>query len=217
METDYRLVGKKIVPLMLNWARTNLRVFPWREEITPYRVFIAEMLLKRTTATAVSKFYNDFLSQYPSITALSKANITNLESLLKRLGLQKIRAKTLYETSKYIADNYNSIIPDNKNELMKIPYIGPYSAGAILSMGYNIPAIMVDSNAIRFYSRLFGTTANIKIISRIAEEIMPYKEHSIYNLSVLDIGALICRNKNPKCTICPIKQFCKSSGKPNYL
>jgi len=211
MKSKYKLIKNEIVPLVLTWAKFNLRKFPWREEVTPYRIFIAEMLLKRTTATAVNNIYNDFILKYPSIPDLCDAEINDLEQILKKIGLQKSRTKMLLEASNFIYKNYNSLLPTNKKDLMNIPNIGPYIAGSILSIGYGIPDIMVDSNAIRFYSRVFGVTPDLKIINNIAEEVTPQKENKVYNLAILDIGGLICKYVNPKCTSCPVIKYCRYS------
>ncbi|MBD3189163.1 MAG: hypothetical protein GF308_00890 [Candidatus Heimdallarchaeota archaeon] len=201
---------------ILNWGEKNLRSFPWRKNPDPYRILIAEILLKRTTATAVNRIYNEFIGLYPDLKALAKANIDELEDFLQTIGYHKQRSKILKKISRVILNEYNAEIPSDFDSLIAIPNIGPYTAGAVLSLGYGIRAAMVDSNVLRIYKRVFFKSLPNKavnnVINKVAKIILPQKRHAKFNLALLDLGGLICTYRNTHCLKCPIRNFCDSSS-----
>lgn len=196
---------------LLKWANENYRHFPWRENRTPYRVLISESLLKRTTATAVLRVYEKFLCQYPTIEDLANAKIKNLEKILSTLGLQRQRSKLMLDMAKYLIQS-GSEIPADQENLLKIPHVGDYSAAAILSFGYGIPAAILDSNVERILRRLFAPCSqkdvSHKVLTKIADVLLPLENHVCYNYGLLDLGAIVCRYKNPKCSQCPLNKHC---------
>lgn len=205
---------------LLEWAKKNLRQFPWRENRTPYSVLIAEVLLKRTTASAVLRIYKEFISLYPNIETLAKADRNKLEKMLLTIGYHKRRADILIDIAKHVVNKYNGEIPKTKEELLEIPHIGHYTANAILSLGYGIPSAMVDSNVDRVIKRLFMNhlpkKPSMHVIQKIADNLAPKENNQFYNLALLDFGALVCRYGIPKCKSCPLSKFCDYylAGKP---
>ena len=197
---------------ILTWGKQNYRKFAWRENRTPYSVLVSEILLKRTTASAVQRIYKKFMLRYPNIGVLAKANREKLEELLLRIGYHKRRTGILIDIGKYILNECNGQIPKSRKELLEIPFIGQYTAGAILSFGYSIPSAMVDSNIERIITRLFSKDfsdkSTARIVREIADMIAPDKENQAYNYGLLDLGAVICRYGIPKCNTCPINMFC---------
>ncbi len=194
------------------WASSNLRDFPWRRERTPYRIMVAEFLLKRTTSTAVARVYDNFLSQYPTIEELVRADTGKLESILKAIGYHRVRAKAMKETATNIVENYGGEIPSDFDALTSVPNIGHYTAGAILSLGFGILAPMVDSNVERILRRAFRDTLPEKAVPKalltIAKELVPNKWHDIFNLALVDLGAKVCTYRIPYCDRCPIRRSC---------
>lgn len=201
---------------IISWARRNLRSFPWREDPTPYSILIAEILLRRTTAAAVRRVYSIFMERYPNIESLAKAEIYDLMNIIAPLGYHKERAKILRKIADYILKRYEGKIPCSKADLMQIPHIGQYTAGAILSLGFGIPSSMVDSNVERVIRRVFSSKVPAKgqmtIVIKIADLLVPETDHKIYNLGLIDHGALICRFDNPRCDGCPLENLCEYSG-----
>ena len=197
---------------ILKWASSNLRDFPWRHERTPYRVMVAEFLLKRTTSTAAARVYDNFLGKYPTISDLAKADVSSLERLLKAIGYHRLRAKALKETATDIVGNCGGEVPNDLDRLMCIPHIGHYTAGAVLSLGYGIPAPMVDSNVERILKRLFRDTLPEKAVSKallaVARELVPKEGHDVFNLALIDLGAQVCTYRIPYCSRCPINCSC---------
>ncbi len=199
------------VSSILEWSKDNLRSFPWRENPTPYSVLVAEILLRRTTATAVSRIFPLFMETYPSLESLSKAAPTELESMLSTIGYQKKRAAILNTVAAYILKEFQTV-PSTKEDLLQIPHVGHYTAGAILSIGYGIPSGMVDSNVERIFRRYFcnvvANTGRFSLLRKIADLLVPQKNHTNYNYALLDIGALICKYGRPRCEVCPLKRTC---------
>lgn len=211
----FDVVGQRTTKIrngLLGWAKNNFRSFPWRQKRNPYSVLVAEILLRRTTASAVSKIFETFMSQYPDIEAIEKADKVSLEKLLLKIGYNKQRANILKGIAKYVIDHYNRQIPQNRKELLEIPHVGDYTANAILSLGYGVPTAMVDSNVIRIINRLFmkhmPKKSSLVIIQKIANMLATEEDNQLYNLALLDFGALICTYGTPKCKICPFTKIC---------
>jgi len=197
---------------MISWAKKNLRNYPWRRKISPYSVLVAEILLKRTTATAVERVFPSFLEKYPNIKSLAGAKRDDLKHLMATLGYHKERSKIFIRVAQHLERQYDGKIPNSKEALMEIPYIGQYTAGAILSMGYGKCASMVDSNIERILRRFFCTfmpnSGKQRWVLRVAGTLVPAKNHMLYNLGLVDHGALVCRYGKPRCPICPLTERC---------
>jgi A/G-specific adenine glycosylase len=207
------LTKKKLISdLILEWGHKNYRKFSWRRNYNPYKILVAELLLRRTTATAVERVYNNFIELYPNLLSLSIAKIDDIEYLLKSIGYYKLRAKIITEIAKDLIMNYGEI-PCDYGKLMSIKNIGNYTAGAIMSLGYEKRAVMVDSNVKRIIDRVFSPGLSDKFGNKdyleICEKLLPQNEFSSFNLALLDFGSLICRPKNPLHERCPIKDFCE--------
>ena len=197
---------------LIKWGEQHYRHFSWREKRTPYSVLVSEILLKRTTASAAKRIYQEFMSSYPNLEALAKADRGKLENLLLKIGYHKRRTNILIEIANYILSKYNGQIPKSKKNLLEIPYVGHYTASAILSLGYGIPSAMVDSNVERIIKRLFlkhlSKKKSFRIVQEIANVLAPVENNQNYNFALLDFGALVCRYGIPKCKVCPINKFC---------
>jgi len=204
---QHRLAGA-----LLAWGEKNIRDFPWRKERTPYRILVAEVILRRTTSTAALRVYEEFLKKWPDIKSLANANVDELEQLLVAVGYHKQRSRILVNIARFIDKEFGGNIPNDKKQLLKIPHVGPYTAGAILSLGYGIPAPMVDSNVQRILSRVFNNClpkkGRARAISMLVEALLPKKGHIVFNLGLLDLGALICRYDRPRCKVCPLSDLC---------
>ena len=196
------------------WGKHHIRRFPWRENRSPYSVLISEILLRRTTSTAVKRIYEKFMSLYPNVQELAKADKKQLENLLLNIGFHKQRTRILITIADFIIKTYDSKIPNTKENLLKIPYIGNYTANAILSLSYGIPSAMVDSNVERIIKRVFlrhlPKKVSIRAVQKVADILSPLEDNQNFNYTLLDFGALICRYRIPKCEKCPINNFCNT-------
>jgi len=197
---------------LIQWGLNNFRRFPWRRDRTPYSVLISEILLRRTTASAVKRIYEEFLLKYPNFQALANTNSKSLEKLLANIGFHKRRTKMLIDVARFIIRRYAGEIPSSKEELLRIPNVGDYTANAILTLAHGVPTAMVDSNVLRIMRRVFmrhvGRKASYKEIQSIANSLSPDANNQEYNYALLDLGAAVCLYTIPKCGICPINGLC---------
>jgi A/G-specific adenine glycosylase len=199
-------IRKEWAKCIIKWEKSQGRKFSWRVNRTPYKVLISEILLKRTTSTAALRVYDKFIEKYPDIFTLSKATYDDLEELIRPIGLYKQRTKQLKEISKYFTEDLKGEIPPDYDILIKAPGVGDYTASAILSFAYHIPKAIVDSNVERVLKRVFKVKG--KKLHEIAEILVPSSEPDIYNYGMLDMGAVVCNYRTPKCNECLINMFC---------
>jgi A/G-specific adenine glycosylase len=206
--------------LLLEWAEKNLRNFPWRQNPTPYLTLITEVLLRRTTASAVLRIYSIFVREYGDPKRIAEVEETKLASALSTIGYHKQRARILKAIAKYLVEKFNGAVPCSKELLLEIPHVGSYTAGAILSLGCGQPSAMVDTNVERIYGRVFLSNLPKKgrrhLIEQIAAMYVPPDNHQTFNFALLDLAALVCTYGIPKCGICPVKGQCDyfSQGLP---
>lgn len=196
-----------------NWEKKNGRVFSWRVDRTPYKVLVSELLLKRTTSTAASRIYNNFLSFYPDIIHLAEATYNDLEDIFRDIGLYKQRSLQVKKMAEYMVQKFNGNIPDTYLELVEVPGIGDYIASAVLVFGYGKPKAVVDSNVERVIGRAFN--AKGKTLKEIAEALIPKIKADVYNYGLLDIGSKVCHYRFIKCEKCPVNNYCLFSFKNN--
>jgi A/G-specific adenine glycosylase len=194
---------------LLEWGERNQFFYPWRSSTDPYRIFIAEVLLKRTTVKAAERVYNEFINKYPDFESIYRA--TDLETTLAPIGLSIQRAKLLHLASAYIIEKYGGRLPDNRRSLLEIPGIGEYIADAILCFAYGKPLVPVDSNVTRVISRVFGfKTPKYSIHYYTAKLLSAIDINKCRTLSwaLIDLGRVICRPVIPLCSNCPLRDYC---------
>jgi A/G-specific adenine glycosylase len=194
------------------WAVIYLRDFPWRRTIEPYDIFVAEILLQKTAAEMVAPIYESFLIQYPTLEDLAAASIDELTKLLQPLGLS-FRAERLSNSAKTILENYRGKIPNTEAELLLLSGVGKYTARSILANALGQPAAVLDTNVARIIERFFGlqgerVKSRCKILWSAADAIAPEKNTSIWNLTLLDFGAMVCKARKPNCENCPLNENC---------
>ena len=197
---------------LLEWSSANFSEFSWRRNRSPYEILIAEVLLKRTTATAAARVYDDFVGQFPSLSDIEIASPEEIAAALSSLGLQHQRANSLKRLAHWILNNADGEIPSNLTDLLAIPGLGGYSAAAILSFGYNSPIAILDTNVERILTRVFQdllpTNTPNSILNELAQQLLPHTQHQRYNYSLLDLGRNVCRYVDPKCPECPVASLC---------
>ena len=203
---------------LLAWAAETLRDYPWRLPGTsPYDVMVAELLLKRTTATAAARSYRPFLAAYPDITSLAEATEAQLAEALNPLGLSCQRAPAIRQLALTLKQGTGAV-PKSLAKLRALPGLGDYSARAVLSFGHDVPVAVVDGNVERVFRRVFqrtiGTNASRTTVQSIADALLPRKHHRTFNFALLDLGSLICRPLRPKCHICPLQRVCDYAKTP---
>lgn len=205
-------VQRTVQNSLVEWFNSNGRNFPWRSTTDPYRVLIAEMLLRRTTATAVSRIYPNFVKRFEQPEQLARANIRTIASMIRTLGLQNVKARHLKKTAHSIITEYNSSIPQALEKLRILPGVGKYVASAVLNFAYHIPIPLVDGNTIHLMSRVFGLAFTGPNDDRAWDFIGSFNlgnQSRAFYWGVIDLVALICLRKSPRCNICPLQDVCK--------
>lgn len=204
----------EIVPYLVDWYEANARILPWRLEPTPYHVWISEIMLQQTRVEAVRGYYDRFLTALPTIEDLANASEDVILKLWEGLGYYS-RVRNLQKAAKVVVDEYGGSLPASYTELLKLPGIGSYTAGAIASIAYGIPVSAVDGNVLRIAKRLAGsfddiTKASVKKQLEIEfTAITPEDAAGAFNQSLMDLGATICiPNGRPLCEKCPVMHLC---------
>ena len=196
------------------WYRKNARALPWRESPTPYHVWISEIMLQQTRVAAVLGYYQRFLEALPDIPALAAAEEEQLMKLWEGLGYYS-RARNLKKAAAEAVERYGGRLPDSYEELLTLPGIGSYTAGAIASIAYGIAVPAVDGNVLRVTARLLADPEDIgkptvkKKMERLLGQTMPADRPGEFNQALMELGAMVCvPNGRPHCQECPIKGIC---------
>ena len=198
---------------LIHWFKLNCRKFPWRKKsASKYQLIIAEVLLQRTQAETVSRFYPRFIKKFPSWKVLARAKKKDLQNFLKPIGLWRQRANAIKNLSTEMAKR-NGRFPKTREEIEKIPAVGQYIANAVLMFCHNQPQPLLDVNMARVLERFFGPRklADIRYdpyLQQLAKDVLPRRKFKEFNWAILDFAALICRHRNPLCNQCCLNQRC---------
>ena len=200
-----------IARALTRWGRRNAQAYPWREQVPLWQGLIAEVMLQRTHAEQVVPTFSQFQERYPSPAALARASDEELAELMKPLGL-RWRDHLLHRLAQEMA-RLDGALPLDQPALEALPGVGPYSAAATLSLHANRRAVLIDSNFVRVLCRLVGAaydgeTRRKRWLLELAETLTPARAHRDYNYAVLDLAALVCLPRAPKCDECPILRWC---------
>tara|TARA_Y100001968_G_scaffold5200_2_gene4600 strand:+ start:1225 stop:2283 length:1059 start_codon:yes stop_codon:yes gene_type:complete len=213
------LIKDNLSKKVLIWYDKNKRDLPWRKskkDFDPYQTWISEIMLQQTTVEAVKPFFHKFINRWPTIKKLSESNVEDVMDAWSGLGYYS-RAKNIHKSAIIINKKHNNQIPTEYEELIKLPGIGPYTAGAILTIAFNKKASVIDSNIERIILRIRGIRQPKekvkKELIKISEDLCPTKRSGDYVQAMMDLGSAICKAKNPLCNLCPIQKFCLSYAK----
>lgn len=192
---------------LLEWYASHKRVLPWRQEapIDPYKVWISEIMLQQTTVQTVEPYFLRFMERFPDVQALAEASIEDVLWFWQGLGYYR-RAHLMHKAAKSIVDS--GIMPQTHEAWLALPGIGHYTAAAILSIAFEKPYAAVDGNIHRILSRYKGWTHTPQAMVVLAADLLPKKCFGDYTQALMDLGAQICKAKNPLCALCPIAQNC---------
>lgn len=200
---------------LINWFEKNQRDLPWRKTRDAYKIWISEIMLQQTRVEAVKNYYLNWMKNWPSIQDLARAKEVDVLNCWKGLGYYS-RAKNILKTAVLIVEKFDGYLPEQVEDLQKLPGIGQYTAGAIASLAYGKIEPIVDGNVARVYARIFerkepvNQTKSQKLFYEIARAQLPNKKISEFNQGLMELGALVCLPQNPRCDICPVQKFCKS-------
>lgn len=199
---------------LLAWYAHSGRTLPWRDERhDPYRVLVSETMLVQTTVSAVIPFYHRFLERFPTIESLAEAPEADVLKQWEGLGYYR-RARQLHALAKTVADRFEGSIPAEEHDLMSLPGVGRYIAGAIRSFAFDQPAPILEANTIRLIARLIGlqedvtSTSAQKRLWETAARLVPETDPGTFNQAMMDLGSTVCTPRNPACTACPLADRC---------
>ena len=204
---------KTFVKELLKWYETNKREFPWRNEnLTPFQILLAELMLQKTNATQVEKIFPNFIEKYPNPLSINGLEESFLSDLLKPLGLYNRRARDLKKLVEMII-NDNNTIPKNKKELLELPGVGDYITNALLCFAFNNKVPIIDANVGRVMKRVYSfpvksAPSRDKKLTERMEELIPENDFKSFNYAILDFAALTCLPRNPRCDECPLNELC---------
>ena len=218
-------VAEEIRASLLLWYRSHKRDLPWRTEgTTPYHVLVSELMLQQTQVSTVIPYYRRWLDRFPNVATLAAADEAEVLKLWQGLGYYR-RARFLLEAAKEIANRFQGEVPANLGDLLSLPGIGRYTAGAVRSIGHKLPAPILDGNVTRLLCRLHGMGDDPTLpksqerLWRWAEELVPNvssPSDDVADLSsgLMELGATVCKPSQPMCGSCPLRKSCiaASSG-----
>lgn len=205
---------QKFQESLLYWFERNMRDLPWRKDRDPYKVWVSEIMLQQTRVDTVIPYFNRFIERFPTIEALASAPEDDVLKHWEGLGYYS-RARNLQSAVQEVQEQYGGVVPDNPEEISKLKGVGPYTAGAILSIAYGKPEPAVDGNVMRVFSRIFAIEDDIqkpktrKLFEELIRGIIPKDATSFFNQGIMELGALICSPKSPQCLFCPVSEMCK--------
>ena len=198
------------------WYDKNHRKLSFRETKDPYLIWVSEIMLQQTQVEAVLPFFERFIKKYPDVEALSKANEDSLHKDVEGLVYYR-RFRNMQKAAIQIMELFNGVFPSDYPSIINLPGIGKYTAGAILSIAFNKPYSALDGNVIRVLSRYLGNDTdmriekNKKVLDQINQSFIEKATPYIYTQAMMELGATVCRPKNPKCDICPLQEHCYAS------
>src|SRR5205814_1965660 len=186
---------------------------PWRQTRDPYAILVSEFMLQQTQVATVIPYYHVWLRRFPDFSALSRASGNDVLHAWQGLGYYT-RARNLHATARAVADQYRGRFPQSIEQMQQFPGVGKYTAHAVASFAFNQSVPIVEANTARVLARLFDFRGSIESpaawanLWEYAASLVPKSNARTYNSALIDLGALICIPQDPKCGICPVKEFC---------
>jgi len=207
----YRSLMKRLSDLVLVWFQKNKRILPWREEPTPYSVWISEIMLQQTVVKVVIPYFQEWMKRFPDIKTLAKAKERTVLRFWEGLGYYS-RAKNILKTARVIVRDHQGKFPEEYQALIKLPGIGDYTASAILSIAFSKPYPAIDANVKRVLRRILAWQKWDKKkenqLKDYLNKVIPSRCPGQFNEALMELGQTICLPDEPVCLNCPIKHIC---------
>lgn len=213
--------NKNLSKLLLEWYEASGRELPWRVKggahPNPYVILVSEFMLQQTGVKTVVPYFERFMKHFPTITDLANATEEEVYLYWQGLGYYS-RARSLYATAKMIVEQYGGKFPQTRDEVLKLKGIGEYTAASFLSLAFDLPETVIDGNVMRVICRMYYLTDPVfEIMDVIREKAVALTDRqnpADYASAIMDLGALVCTPKKPKCLLCPWQEFCQSKNDP---
>jgi A/G-specific adenine glycosylase len=200
---------------LLGWFARNKRPLPWRMDCSPYNIWISEVMLQQTRVETVIPYYLRWLQRFPDVEAVAEAPEDDILKHWEGMGYYS-RAQNIQKTARILVSECAGEFPIDHQAILKLPGIGPYTAGAIMSLAFNQDYPAVDGNVERVLARVFDIKTPVKeratraLIGMLAQGLSPQGEARNFNQALMELGAVLCTPKNPLCSACPVDHFCAS-------
>ncbi len=200
---------------LLNWFAHEARRLPWRQDRTPYRVWVAEVMLQQTRVETVIPYYERFLARFPTLKALAEAPLEEVLRVWEGLGYYT-RARHLHAAARRVMAEHGGHLPDTCEGLLALPGFGPYTAGAVASIAFGRPVVALDGNSRRVLSRLFAVEGDIRRgptrrrLEELARSLLPPDRPGAFNEALMELGATVCLPRAPHCGRCPLSDGCQA-------
>lgn len=198
---------------LLAWYRRHARDLPWRGTRDPYHIWVSEVMLQQTQVATVVNYYSRFLAAFPTIAALAAAPEQQVLRLWEGLGYYR-RARQLHRAAGIIASEHGGVFPRDVDTVRRLPGIGRYTAGAILSIAFDARQPILEANTLRLLCRLAGyrgdprRPAGERLLWSLATELLPARASGTFNQALMELGSQVCTPRQPRCDDCPAQAFC---------
>ncbi|MFH1012545.1 MAG: A/G-specific adenine glycosylase [Candidatus Peregrinibacteria bacterium] len=218
--SDIAFVQKHLVA----WFKKSQRDLPWRKTYNPYHVWISEIMLQQTQVKTVLPYFERWMCELPDISSVAQASEDKVLKLWEGLGYYS-RARNIQKAAQVIVEKFNGQFPSRYEDILGLPGVGKYTAGAIASIAFNQNRPLVDGNVIRVIARLLNFHGNVRLPKNVesfwkrAGELLPAGEAREFNQGLMELGAMVCKPQNPFCAECPVQKICLSrkAGAVNRL
>lgn len=200
---------------LLSWYKKNQRPLPFRQTTSPYKIWVAEIMLQQTQVVTMLPYYERFIKKFTSIEDLAKATFDDVLPFVTGLGYYR-RFRLMHQAAQVILELHSGNFPNTYQDVRSLPGIGDYTAGAIMSTAFQQPYSALDGNVIRVLTRLYmidddiRKSSTIKRLNALNQSLIDHKEPDIYTHAMMELGATICKPLNPKCDMCPLQDICQS-------
>ena len=201
---------------LIDWYRRHQRPLPWRSRPTPYRILIAEFMLQQTRVDQGLPYYHRFLKRFPNVSALASAPLEEVLVVWEGLGYYR-RAHHLHQTAELIMTRHRGRLPRDLEALRALPGIGPYTAAAVGSIAFGLPAAAVDGNVLRVLARVFAFSGDIAmpasraVLADLARRLLDPHNPGRFNQAVMELGSQVCTPADPACHNCPLQGACRAA------
>ncbi|NGP46572.1 A/G-specific adenine glycosylase [Bacillaceae bacterium SIJ1] len=200
---------------LIDWFQKEQRDLPWRQNKDPYSIWLSEVMLQQTRVDTVIPYFLRFKQSYPTLTALAEAHEEEVLKHWEGLGYYS-RVRNFQAAVREVEAHYGGEVPDDKQQFQSLKGVGPYTAGAVMSIAFNQPVPAVDGNVLRVFSRIFDIHDDIaeeqtkKGVERLVAHIIDKNNPADFNQAVMELGAIVCTPKNPACLLCPVQDHCQA-------
>lgn len=202
-----------IADALIKWFQHSARDLPFRQTTDPYAILVSEIMLQQTQVSTVVPYYQRFLKRFPTVAALAAADEQDVLSQWAGLGYYR-RARNLHAAAQMVCSEFSGQFPRRFEDILRLPGVGRYTAGAVASFAFNDPFPILEANSARVLARIFGFRDNIKTgaaeskLWEHASKLLPEARARQLNYSLMELGALVCTPASPACTACPISIHC---------